>query len=101
MKKDYDTLSQAMNGLRKEGYTEDFNLKQNSIYCPNKEIEVNANDFNIDKFYRFEGMSNPADSSILYAISSKKNNIKGVLVNAYSIYAENTSNEMMDKLNVR
>ncbi|MBB1284356.1 phosphoribosylpyrophosphate synthetase [Flavisolibacter sp. BT320] len=95
------TLSQTMNDLRKEGYTEDFNLKQNCLECRNGEFKVFADDFKVDKFYRFEGESNPSDSSILYAISSDKHGIKGVLVNAYGIYSEPVTDQMMEKLEVR
>jgi hypothetical protein len=59
------TLSETMNELRKEGYTEDFNLQQNCLECRNGEFKVFADEFKVDKFFRFEGASNPSDSSIL------------------------------------
>lgn len=96
--RDFDTLSQAMNALREEGYVEDFNLKQNCLECRNGDYKVFHNEFEIDEFYRFEGMSDPGDSSILYAISSNKYNLKGQLVNGYGIYSESITNEMLDKL---
>ena len=95
------TLSQTMNDLRKEGYVEDFNLQQNCLECRNGQFKVFADEFMIDKFYRFEGSSNPSDSSILYAISSDKHNLKGVLVNAYGIYSDTVTDEMLQKLNMR
>lgn len=100
MKRDFDTLSEAINTLKKEGYTEDFNLLQESIVCRNRSFEVFAEDFEVDEFYRFEGMSDPGDNSILYAISSKKHDLKGVLVNAYGIYSEDITDTMMKKLAV-
>jgi hypothetical protein len=42
----------------------------------------------VDEFYRFEGMTNPDDSSILFAISSS-DGLKGTLGDAYGVYAEN------------
>jgi hypothetical protein len=97
----YSTLSETMNELRKEGYVEDFNLQQNCLECRNGQFKVFSDEFKIDKFFRFEGQSNPSDSSILYAISSDKHNIKGVLVNAYGIYSETVTDEMLQKLEVR
>ena len=47
--------------------------------------------------HRFEGMSSTDDNSILYAISSK-DGIKGTLVDAYGVYAQNISEEMRKKL---
>jgi hypothetical protein len=95
------TLSETMNELRKEGYTEDFNLQQNCLECRNGEFKVFADEFKVDKFFRFEGASNPSDSSILYAISSDRKDVKGVLVNAYGIYSEPVTDEMMEKLKIR
>ena len=99
--KPYVTLSQTMNELRKEGYVEDFNLQQNCLECRNGHYKVFAEDFKVDKFFRFEGESNPSDSAILYAISSDKHQLKGVLVNAYGIYSEAVTDEMLQKLDIR
>ena len=92
------TLSQRLNELKKEGYTEDLNLQSDCLYCSNGNFKLYAKDFQIDKYYRFEGPSDPADEAVLYAISSEKHNIKGVLVNGYGIYSDAVSNEMLQKL---
>ena len=60
-----------------------------------------TDEFKVDKYYRFEGESNPSDSAILYAISSDKYQLKGVLVNAYGIYSESVTDEMVEKLDIR
>jgi hypothetical protein len=99
--KSYGTLSETMNELRKEGYTEDFNLQQNCLDCRNGQFKVFADEFKVDKFFRFEGASNPSDSAILYAISSDSKNLKGLLVNAYGIYSEQVTDEMLEKLEMR
>lgn len=92
------TLSETMNELRKEGYTEDFNLKQNCLECRQGEFKIFAEDFKIDKYFRFEGQSDPDDQAILYAISSDHYQLKGVLVNAYGIYSDPITDEMLQKL---
>jgi hypothetical protein len=97
----YGTLSETMNELRGQGYTEDFNLQQNCLECRNGEFKVFANEFKVDKYYRFEGASNPSDSAILYAISSNDDKVKGLLVNAYGIYSNPITDEMVKKLAVR
>jgi hypothetical protein len=97
----YSTLSETMNELRKEGYIEDFNLQQNCLECRNGHFKVFTDEFKIDKYFRFEGQSNPSDQAILYAISSDKHNLKGVLVNAYGIYSEPVTDEMLEKLDIR
>ena len=97
----YTTLTGTMNELRKEGYTEDFNLQQNCLECRNGEFKVFADEFMVDKYFRFEGDSNPSDSAILYAISSNSKKLKGLLVNAYGIYSEPVTDEMLEKLEIR
>ena len=96
----YDTLSEAIAELRKEGYTEDFNLEHDCLICSDGTLKIFKDDFVVDKFYRFEGDSDPADEAILYAISSHKNNMKGILVNGYGISAEPIASEMVEKLKI-
>jgi hypothetical protein len=92
----YETVSEAINGLKKRGYNLDFNLKENCIVC--HEDKFNPEDFEIVEVYRFEGDSDPADEAVVYAIESK-NGRKGVLVNGYGISADAMSAEMARKLN--
>ncbi len=95
--KNYDTLSEAINDLQVNEYPYDFNLKPECLECASLKIEIRPEDFKVDKIYRFEGMSSTDDNSILYAISSK-NGIKGLLVDAYGVYAEHISEAMRRKL---
>src|SRR5687767_11738183 len=97
----YNTLSETMNDLRKQGYVEDFNLKQNCLECSNGQFKVFSDELKFDKYFRFEGESNPSDAAILYAISSDKHQLKGVLVNAYGIYSDAVTDEMLQKLEIR
>lgn len=96
----YVTLSQTMDTLREEGYTEDFNLQQDYLECRNRQFKLFTDDFKVDKYFRFEGDSNPSDAAVLYAISSDKHDIKGLLVNGYGIYSEPVTDEMLKKLKI-
>jgi hypothetical protein len=91
----YDTVTDAVNGLKQRGYTEDFNLEENCIICHEKKF--NPADFEITEVYRFEGNSDPSDEAVVYAIESK-NGMKGVLVNGYGISSDAMSSEMVKKL---
>ena len=88
MTENYGTLSQTINALRVEGYSLDFNIRRDRIVCHQTNTVLSPEDFEIDKVYRFEGASNPDDQSVLYAISSSKFGVKGVLVNGYGISAD-------------
>ncbi len=98
MKESYGTLSETVNGLRKDGYTLDLNIRKDCLICSRTETSLSPEDFEIDKVYRFEGPSNPDDEAIVYAISSPKHGVKGVLVNAYGIYSDQASDALVEKL---
>ena len=99
LKEYYGTLSETCTALIELGYTLDFNVQESCLICKGSDIQLSPNDFQIDKFYRFEGNSDPQDQSILYAISSERFNIKGLLVNGYGNDADAFSNEIIAKLN--
>jgi hypothetical protein len=61
---------------------------------------LEPDDFEIVEHHRFEGETNPSDSSIIYAIESKDGAMKGVLVGAYGMYSEAASDGLIRKLQV-
>lgn len=76
----YATISEAIDELRKQGFTLDFNLKENSLKV--NEQEYSADEFEIVDLYRYEGASDPADEATVYALASP-NGTKGILVTGY------------------
>ena len=94
----YDTLTQAIETLKTQGYTEDFNLRENCLLCMGGKKKLLPYEFEIDKSFRFDVDEDPSDQAVLYAISSTKHNLKGLLVNGYGIYSDDASNEMLEKL---
>lgn len=95
----YNNLVDATNDLMKRGYTANLSLEGDTIDDKENHIKMTADDFVIDEFYRFEGPSNPSDMSIVYAVTSNKYNLKGVLINAFGTYANTSSSAVQAKLN--
>lgn len=97
----YDTVTEAMTDLKRLGYTIDFSILNDREFLISHltATVLSPDDFEIDDFYRFEGDSDPGDQMIVYAISSKNKNLKGIVVNAYGIYADNANSEIVRKLN--
>ena len=91
----YDTVSTAINKLRKQGFNIDFNLEANSIVSDGQKFA--ADDFEIVDTYRYEGDSDPADEATVYAIQSKSG-MKGILVTGYGVSSDPVSNEILKKL---
>lgn len=96
--RNYTTLSETINELAKRGYTSDFNIKGGCIECGKNMLSLKPDEFEIDEVFVFQEMSDLDNESILYAISSPHNNVKGVLVNAYGIYSDTATTELINKL---
>lgn len=93
------TLSEVTNVLKKRGYTMEFNLKEHYLECVENNQKLYPGEFVVDKHYRFEGPSDPGDEAIVFAISSSKYDLKGVLIDGYGISSEGISLEMIKALN--
>ncbi len=96
----YETVSEAINDLSRKGYSSNFRLdtENDRLICSDTTRPLYPEDFEIDAVYRFEGETDPGDEMIVFAISSKKDNIKGVVVNAYGMYADADSSRIVEHL---
>ena len=66
----YATLSGAVDDLKKKGYTDELTLTEEGLF--NNAHPLEPSQFTIESFHRFEGPSDPADMSIVYAIRSER-----------------------------
>ena len=95
--KSYDNLVVALNDLQKRGYTNDFNLKENTIVCNALDKVCTPKEFTILEVHRFEEMSDVGNESVLYVLETKDGD-KGIMIDAYGAYSEPLSMEMIEKL---
>src|SRR6478736_3279917 len=91
----YDTVTNAIEALRKQGFTTDFNIEDNSLVCEG--LKFNADNFEVVDVYRYEGNTDPADEAAVYAIKSS-NGLKGILVTDYGASADTSSAEILATL---
>lgn len=96
----YDTVSQAVKGLKERGYTIDFNMEEDCIVCHATPLKLKPDEFEIAEVHRYEGDSDPGDEAVVYAIESKQGQ-KGILVNGFGVSADSASDAMIAKLSVR
>lgn len=94
------TMSEVIELLRKRGYSLDFNLVATHLECKDIPRPLLPNDFEVDDSYRFEGESDPSDEAVIYAISTRNDDHKGILVNAYGVYTDPIAGEMAEKLRI-
>lgn len=90
-------LAEAMHLLEKQGYTENLTLKVDHFECSSGKYKIYTQEFDVDKVIRFENTSDPDDQAILYAISAPKLGIKGLYIEAYGIYQDEQSHDMIEK----
>ncbi len=81
-KNEMSTLTSCTNHLLQEGFSENFTAHKSGIEAPSTGKMYVPSEVKIVSFYRFEGESDPADNSILYAIEAK-DGTKGLLIDAY------------------
>ncbi|MEP7143666.1 MAG: hypothetical protein ABI707_12380 [Ferruginibacter sp.] len=91
----YNTVVSAINALRKDGFTNDFNLFEDHIACG--KIVLKADDLKIKVLYRYEGNSDPADEATVYGLESSSG-LKGILVLGDEINSEVASTEILKRL---
>ena len=91
------TLSSCTATLLKRGYTENFSVKDGVLHAPATGKDYTVADVCIDNFYRFEGDSDPADSSVLYALQTT-DGTKGMLVSAYGVHANDADDNFIKQV---
>jgi hypothetical protein len=100
IEKNYETVSEATNDLLKRGYTTDFSIipEKDCLVCNNTKIQLSPDEFEIDETHRFEGDTDPGDEMIVFAISSKNSNVKGIVVNAFGMYSDSATSKLVERL---
>lgn len=91
----YETVSDAIEELRKKGYTTDFNREENCIVCHAGKFY--PDDFHVAEIYRYEGNSDPGDEATVYGIQSTSG-LKGILVMGDESTLDNMTEAMVKKL---
>lgn len=93
-----NTLSQILEKLRLKGKDNEIKMcDQGKMQSANLNKTYLPDDLIIVKTYRFEGMSDPADNSVLYVVEDKDGDI-GYLLDAYGMYSNNIGPEFDDFL---
>jgi hypothetical protein len=80
------TLSEAMESLVRRGFTEHFGVRGDQLRGFESGTTFGSQDVIIREYDRFEGVSDPDDMAILYALESSSG-IRGTLVDAFGAYS--------------
>jgi hypothetical protein len=93
----YSTLAEATSELKKRGFNANFSVTDSEKLADNEGNEFNPSDVKLIEFHRFEGISNPADSTIVYALETGSN-VKGTLVDSFGADSTQAVSEFMKQV---
>src|SRR5881296_2107604 len=96
----YKTMTEALEDLKKRGFTANFELLNNVFRAVDSGKSFQADDLTIVEHHRFEGASDPDDMSVVYAIEAT-DGTRGVVVDAYGVYADPRLSELLRNVKVR
>jgi len=93
-KTEMTTLSEVMEKLRLKKMDNEFRLDKDGFHAGRGKI-YSPEDLKIIKTYRFEGESDPSDSSILYLIEANDGLI-GYSLDSYGVYSDHDEEDGYD-----
>ncbi|ASZ14926.1 hypothetical protein KTO58_16225 [Chitinophaga pendula] len=81
------TLSAVMEKLRLKGLDDEFKMTDHGrMQSPKTSKIYNPDELTVIKTFRFEGESDPSDSSVLYLLEDGEGN-KGYVIDAFGAYS--------------
>jgi hypothetical protein len=93
-------LDRCINRLGEKGYTDQFKVEREHLQSlTDSKKRYKPNDVKAVNFFRFEGISDPDDMSILYAIETTDGR-KGTLVDAYGLYSDDETGAFMQNVDI-
>lgn len=80
----YTNMASVNEELCRKGYTANFSVTEDGLLNDGNGNTFLPAEVELDEFHRFEGTTNPSDTSILYALKTKSG-LKGTVVDSYSV----------------
>jgi len=90
-------LQDKLNALESEGFNAQFKLDGEKLKDTNSGEKYTPEQLKLVREFRFEGISNPDDMSILYALEAE-DGTKGTVVDSYGTYADVDLAEFLNKI---
>jgi hypothetical protein len=97
---DEQTLAGALEQLARRGFTESLSVVGNRLRGVETRKTFRPEDVVIREYRRFEGVSDPDDMSIVYAIETDVGT-RGTLVDAYGVYSDPDVSAFLSTVRIR
>jgi hypothetical protein len=89
------TLARALDDLYRRGFTERFQAVEDGLRVLGTRATLRPSTLVIREYHRFEGVSDPDDTAIVYAIEDD-HGLRGTLADAYGVYADPATGAVLD-----
>jgi hypothetical protein len=93
------SLAEAVDTLTARGFTEHFRVVGGRLCAVGTGEMFRGEDLVIRAFRRFEGISDPDDMAIVYAIEG--DHVRGTLTDAYGVYADPQTGAVLARIPIR
>lgn len=94
------TLVGTLADLAHRGFTAAFAVAGDGLRAAGTVRTFRPEDLTIREFHRFEGISDPDDMSIVYAIESR-DGTRGTLVDAFGVYSNPAVTRVLEHVPIR
>ena len=96
-----ETVSAAVNRLSAAGYADDFRAEAGGLRALAAGCVHAPEQMRIDEMVRFEGVSDPDDEAIVFALRCIPHGVRGTYAAPYGANVPAADVEMVRRLNVR
>jgi hypothetical protein len=97
MNNQYNTMVEALEELKKRGFSQNMTVNENGKLALTDGKTFSPDEVTLVEYHRFEGETNPSDSSIVYAVETNSG-AKGAVVDSYGADASETTSKFMNKV---
>lgn len=87
-------MQKCLDKALEKGYDSSFKANENGLTCLDSGRVYSPEEVTVPNFFRFEGISDPGDMSILYEIETS-DGCKGTLIDAYGVYSDSRVGKFM------
>lgn len=87
----------VLNMLEEQGYTDEYRVEKGKLCSIKTKSKYKPSEVKVANFYRFEGISDPEDMSIVYALETSDGS-KGILTDAYGVYSDDETSEFLKEV---
>ena len=91
------TLAETIDHLDRRGFTGHFGVSADGLREFGTGVTFRADELRICDSFRFEGISDPGDMAIVYAIESRTG-VRGTLVDACGVYSNPAISEFVARV---